>query len=124
MIGYDPRTGPPLPCPSCQGDLHVEWFDVTGLGEVPQSSWIPGAVKCPRSHLHNVEAGRAMRFVQVRHPDIENTAEVPLSALDHYRQKGWRPVDPEHMTPSEMVEQRVRDLAEQARLGVLDDREP
>lgn len=62
-----------------------------------------------------------MTFVRVAHPDIEGTAEVPLSALDHYRQKGWYPVDPEHMTPSEMVVQRVADLEKQTRLGVVDD---
>lgn len=62
-----------------------------------------------------------MTFVAVAHPDIEGTAEVPLAALDHHRAKGWRPVDLDHMTPAEMVEQRVADLAKQARLGVLDD---
>ena len=64
-----------------------------------------------------------MTFVRVVHPDIEGTAEVPLSALDHHRSKGWRPVDPEYMTSTEMVEQRVAELAEQARLGVVDERE-
>lgn len=60
-----------------------------------------------------------VRFVTVRHPNIEKSAEVPLAALDHYRQKGWYPVDPEYMTPTEMVEQRIVDLNEAARLGVL-----
>ncbi len=62
-------------------------------------------------------------FVTVRHPRIGGSASVPLSALDHYRQSGWCPVDPEHMTPTEMVEQRVEALAAEARLGVLLDPE-
>lgn len=59
-----------------------------------------------------------MVFVKVRHPDIEQEPEVPLSSLDHYRQKGWRPVDPEYMTPTEMVEQRVEDLQREQALWV------
>ena len=59
-------------------------------------------------------------FVRVAHPGIEQPASVPLSALDHYRQAGWFPLDPEHQTATEMVEERVRRLERQARLGVDD----
>lgn len=70
-----------------------------------------------RLERHMSDAGR--RFVTIAHPDIDGTGQCSLSALDHYRQKGWYPVDAEYQTPAEMVEQRVADLAEQARLGVL-----
>lgn len=72
-----------------------------------------------RGSAHDRRLEAVTEFVRVAHPDIELPANVPLSALDHYRQAGWRPVDPEHMTPTEMVEQRVSDLTKQTQLGVL-----
>lgn len=51
------------------------------------------------------------RFVRIAHPDIEGEGTCPLSALDHYRQAGWFPLDSEHQTPTEAVQQRVRELA-------------
>jgi hypothetical protein len=60
-------------------------------------------------------------FVRIAHPNVKQTAECPVKALDHWRQSGWYPIDPEHQTPTEMVEQRVRDLEHQAQLGVVAD---
>jgi hypothetical protein len=31
--------------------------------------------------------------VEMSHPDVENVARVPESAVDHYASRGWKPVD-------------------------------
>jgi hypothetical protein len=31
----------------------------------------------------------AVEFVTVRHPDVDVEASVPVSALEHYEERGW-----------------------------------
>lgn len=107
--GWDQGTFTPPPCPTCGQPVDIEWIDVRSFASATPD-WIPGPVTCPTSRFHNVDtAAQLIALVEVVHPDL-GTGWVPLTELDSWRTKGWRPTDPDRQTPAEMVEQRVADL--------------
>lgn len=108
--GWDPDTYRPPACPQCRTPVDVDWVEVGSLGST-QSTWLPGKLSCPTSRYHDVEgAYRQMRTVTIAHPDREGSAWCPLSDLDLWRSMGWYPLDPEHQTSAEAVQQRVQEM--------------
>ncbi len=105
-----PDEVPAPPCPACGEPVDIDWFEARGLGN-PEPTYHPGRLTCTGSQYHDVRAARDdIRPIRIVH-DGEDDRECCRLTLGEWRQRGWRPADPELQTPGEMVEQRVADLA-------------
>lgn len=111
MSHYDPATFTPPPCPTCGTPIDIDWIEIRDLGKV-DPEWIPGKLSCPKSRYHSTE-GADMALIELTRGEESEWCQPAM--LDDSRLCGWRPVDPEHQTPTEMVEARVEQLQREQR---------
>lgn len=109
--GYDPNRDV-IGCPECGEVLEAEWTEVRTLASREPVGAVLIDLTCPASRTHELDAAySALKVVTVLHPDRSDRGSCTILSLPHWRKQGWYPIDPEHQTPTEMVEARVRELA-------------